>query len=360
MTEVIRRALLAGFYPPPFAGECVHVQQLAGLIRSKGLPVEIVNLNRRAAPSDEYWLPTGRLSFGRILWRRLQAASVLHLHTNGHSGKSWMLILGSGLVARLRGARAILTLHSGLVPAYLARCGRLGRFLAGLAVRQYARVVCVNPDIRDALASLGTATPLEVIAAYLPSASSAEVVDSDRRFLESRSPVLLVVAGGDVDPEVGLIVALASLKTLVTRYPTIAAVLIGWRVGPRTIPLIQQLGLENHALCLGEVTHERCLSLMRAATVVVRSTYADGDAITVREALDLGIPVVASDVVRRPPGAVLFKTGDDGDLSRKLIQVLDGGDRGTKGDGTEGQRIAVELWRVYQEVGASESPIEFR
>ena len=52
----------------------------------------------------------------------------------------------------------------------------------------------------------------------------------------------------------------------------------------------------------------------------MRSTFADGDAITVREALDLGIPVVASDVVARPPGAVLFTTGDEADLSRKLIE----------------------------------------
>ena len=97
---------------------------------------------------------------------------------------------------------------------------------------------------------------------------------------------------------------------------------MGWQVGPKTRPLIDELGLARRAVCLGEVSHERCLAFLRAADVVVRSTFVDGDAITVREALAFGVPVVASDTDFRPEGVTLFRKGDVSDLVAKLGQVL--------------------------------------
>ena len=56
----------------------------------------------------------------------------------------------------------------------------------------------------------------------------------------------------------------------------------------------------------------------------VRPTLADGDASSVREALALGVPVVASDVGHRPPGIALFRRGDlDG-----LVEAIAGALRG--------------------------------
>jgi hypothetical protein len=38
--------------------------------------------------------------------------------------------------------------------------------------------------------------------------------------------------------------------------------------------------------------------------VYLRTTRTDGDAVSVREALDAGVPVIASDVVKRPVGVL--------------------------------------------------------
>ena len=348
----IRHTVIAGYYPPPFAGEPIHVKQLAALLRRKGLAVDIVNLNHRADASTEYSRATGPLNLALLLWRRLRRSSLLHLHTNGHGHKSWLLILGSGLMGRLRRARTLLTLHSGLLPGYLARCGRPRRLVARLALGSFSRIICVNRDIEAALTALGVAsTRLEVIPAYLPLADVGELPESDRLFLQTHWPVLLAVAGGDKDPELGLLIVAHALRAVAQAFPKIGAVFVGWQVGPRIIPLIRELSLEHHALCLGEVPHERCLALMRACSVVVRSTFADGDAITVREAVDLGVPVVASDVVPRPAGTILFLTGDPVDLSRKLTQVFEQGAPRQKAEHSQGELIADDLWRVYREVG---------
>ena len=42
-----------------------------------------------------------------------------------------------------------------------------------------------------------------------------------------------------------------------------------------------------------------------------------------REALSAGIPVVASDCVERPAGAITFASENTNDLSEKIISVID-------------------------------------
>jgi glycosyltransferase involved in cell wall biosynthesis len=65
-------------------------------------------------------------------------------------------------------------------------------------------------------------------------------------------------------------------------------------------------------------------SLIKKSNVVVRPTRSDGDALTVREALHFNVPIIASDCSVRPIGTILFNTGDDMDLAKKIHQVYSG------------------------------------
>ena len=58
--------------------------------------------------------------------------------------------------------------------------------------------------------------------------------------------------------------------------------------------------------------------LAQASDIVLRTTNTDGDAISIREALDLGKIVIASDVVNRPDGVKLFKTRDVDSLTTTI------------------------------------------
>jgi len=65
-------------------------------------------------------------------------------------------------------------------------------------------------------------------------------------------------------------------------------------------------------------------SLIKSSSVVVRATRTDGDALTVREALYCGVPVVASNCRCRPEGTVLFDGVSYTDLAEKLEMVYKG------------------------------------
>ncbi|HTC23147.1 MAG TPA: glycosyltransferase family 4 protein [Gemmatimonadales bacterium] len=349
----INRAVLAGFYPPPFAGEPVHVKQLAQLLRDHGLAVEILNVNRHARPSPEYHNAPRR---GALLWKLFtlaDRASILHLHTHGHSRKSWLMILVASLAARLRGTSAVLTLHSGLLPGYLAGFGMARRGFARWILEPFARIVCVNSEISRAVQRLGIAGGhTTIIPAFLGVAGTAELAPPDRLLIQELRPLLVAVAGGEQEPERGLAVVLRALQQLVALLPGAGVVLMGWQVGPRTRPLIDELGLARGAVCLGEVSHDRCLAFLRAADVVVRSTFVDGDAITVREALAFGVPVVASDTAFRPEGVTLFRKGDVSDLVAKLRQVLAAPREGSSPCTASQDQPARSLWQLYSELAS--------
>ena len=58
---------------------------------------------------------------------------------------------------------------------------------------------------------------------------------------------------------------------------------------------------------------------------MIRATSTDGDSLSVREALDSGVRVLATDCVDRPDGVTLFKYNDVVSLSDALrFKYVDG------------------------------------
>ncbi len=82
---------------------------------------------------------------------------------------------------------------------------------------------------------------------------------------------------------------------------------------------IKQRGLQDRILIWEEPVS--FVRLLQECDMVLRATNTDGDAVSVREALYFGKPVVASDVVGRPDGVELFKTRDTEDLVRAIKQA---------------------------------------
>lgn len=80
-------------------------------------------------------------------------------------------------------------------------------------------------------------------------------------------------------------------------------------------------------------------ALWRKTDVYVRPTSTDGDSVAVREALDLGLQVVASDVCRRPDGVLTYKYGDNADFAGKVSLALNAGRKSINQDYTHYNRM---------------------
>jgi hypothetical protein len=103
----------------------------------------------------------------------------------------------------------------------------------------------------------------------------------------------------------------------------------------------------------GPLPIERALAVVEAADVFVRPTLADGDSLSVREAIALGRPVVASRVGVRPPGVVTYPADDPAALAELLFQTL--GTARPLPDADEGP--ASTLMAVYARVEGRPAPL---
>ena len=328
------KILLIGQYPPPHGGISVHLLGLRQQLTAAGIPCAVLDLHRCG----------GKIAFTRTLLRYAEDGWTIHLHTNGHNVKSWLLALLCGFVAKSRGTVRILTLHSGMVPRYL-HGGIWQRIPGELVCRIYNRIICVSPAIRESMVSLGIRPERIYMTPACLEAKLTEVsLDSSLvAWIGKHQPLFSTVLF--FRPEYGFDLLVGGIERLRRRYPSLGCLVMGsGEQHQEAARRIRDAGLEDTILLLGDVEHDRCLALMARCDAFLRPTFEDGDSISVREALSLGVPVVASRVGNRPEGVILFRPGDVEDLISRVEEALTA-QRGVTGAEMTCIRSLMEIYR---------------
>jgi len=310
------KILLVGPFPPPHGGVSVHVLTLQSLLLKVGIPCRVLNISPAAFKSDRYISIRGPLHFMILLLRHSLKGWSFHVHINGHNAKSWLVALAAGL-AGVIGRGAMLTIHSGMSPAYL-NDHRGRQLLAWTTCRFYRQIIAVNSEIKDVLRSLSVPEArVEILPAFLPTPAALPELPADfTSWSRAHHPVISTALF--FRPEYGFDLLVAAISELRKKHPRLGCVVMGDSES-------RPAGLPQHMLAIGDLAHESCLAVVARSDLFIRATLSDGDAISVREAIALGTPVVASDVVSRPAGTVCFRTGDASDLAEKIESVLAGG-----------------------------------
>jgi glycogen synthase len=155
-------------------------------------------------------------------------------------------------------------------------------------------------------------------------------------------------------PEYGFDLLVAGLVRLRRLYPSFGCLVMGsGEQRAEAEKRIREAGLEEQILLLGDVDHDACLALMSVSDVFLRPTLEDGDSISVREALSLGVPVVASRVGTRPAGAILFHPGDVEDMLGAIELAL----AAEKSELPQAAGSIDRLMEIYQQVDGSEGAL---
>lgn len=344
------KVLLIGSYPPPHGGVSVHVRTLRQRLKQHGIACRVLNVDPRAAKSPGYLTIRNPWDLFSMLLYHARRGWLFHVHTNGANLKSWLIALAAGLVGSASAGR-VLTLHSGLLPDYLN--GRIWRrSIARKVCSLYDFIIAVNGQIRDTLVSLRS--PPErmcVLPAFLrPSTVPGQIPPQVETWLRKHSPRLC--APLFFRPEYGFNLLLRAAAEIRKSHPGVGFVIMGSGEGQdQARESLQHYGLEECVLLTGDLQHAACLSLMARSDLLVRATFIDGDAISVREALALGTPVVASDVVPRPEGALTFRTGDLINLVSVIRIALEKNRNVTNGQQhAAGQDTLERLLEIYRQI----------
>ncbi|MFL5319115.1 MAG: glycosyltransferase family 4 protein [Myxococcaceae bacterium] len=312
---------IVGDYPPPHGGIAVHVKQLHAFLKDAGLQARVLDIGKGKHDTDDVTPVRSWVDYARHVAALASSPEVVHLHISGNNAKAWAVAASLGTAVSSEGRR-VLTVHSGLMPAF-AKKSRSNRLLIRGAASGYQRVIAVSEAVKEGLVGCGVpTTKLLVHPAFLASQVRPGALPQDFAPMRARRKPLLCFAHHP-SKVYGRELMFRALKELSAHYPELGLAVFGPGTHSSEFERdASSFGVTGLIEKLGELQHEQALAVMAASDAFVRPTTADGDAISVREALTLGVPTVASDVCKRPEGARVFKGGDAASLCDAIRDAL--------------------------------------
>jgi glycosyltransferase involved in cell wall biosynthesis len=319
---LLESVIQLGVYPPPHGGVQTNVVAIHERLQDRGVRSSVISLSRhRHAGIPNVFFPETALEVGKLLLTL--PSNVVHFHIGGDITNR--LVALALLINSLPGRRTVLTLHSGGYPTSAqARQTRRVKLIHAV-FRRFDALVGVNPEVKAFLANSGInpqkvyqLQPFPHLTRIKPGKASHLRLDS---FCAHQKPLLATV--GLLEPEYDLPLQFNVLRQLRQTYPEVGLVIVG--SGSLHDELARQIALEPHndrILLAGDVPHPITIELIRRADVLLRTTLYDGDAISVREALQLGTPVVATDNGMRPAHVFLAPIGDANRVAEQVIKAL--------------------------------------
>ena len=349
-----------GPYPPPHGGVQTNLVAIRNYLRRNGHECDAVNLTRfRRENADGVYYPESAGQLMRLLWRL--PADILHLHFGGDLTPR---LLGLALFCTtIPGRKTVMTFHSGGYPGSPAGQTAAPGTLRGLVMRRLDGVIAVNAEIAALFGRFGVPEKrIRTILPFVVQPPDRGIALPERltTFLARHRPALLTV--GLLEPEYDLPMQIDVMGGILERFPGAGLVIVG--AGSLEESLRRQIATKAYAdrvLLYGDMPHTVTLRAMLECDILLRTTLYDGDSVSVREALYIGTPVIATDNGMRPAGVHLIPASDPARLCDAVSSLLNAGEarREPAGDGQENIRAVVEF---YQELlnGATRSGSGYR
>jgi len=339
--------LQLGPYPPPHGGVQTNIVAIREHLRRHGMRAPVINLTRhRAKEADDVYYPESAAEVIKLLWSL--PADIIHVHIGGlWTGRLLVLCL---LCTMLPGKRVVLTFHSGGYPSW--QRGRRGRMFSfrNFVLRRLDAIIAVNAEIAQLFRSVGVSpSRISVRSPYSPVAVSEndQVPESLRTFCDSHQPLLTTV--GLLEPEYDLFLQVKTFAGIRREYPAAGLVIIGsGSLESELRRVISDDPAGGDILLCGDVPHQATVKVISRSDAFLRTTWYDGDSISVREALQLGVPVIATDNGMRPAGVHLIPPTNAEALSTAVRSVLQAATARTTAPSASGVSDLDDLLDLYR------------
>jgi glycosyltransferase involved in cell wall biosynthesis len=313
-----------GHGPPPYGGMTVHISRLIPKLRDARISYQLYNFSSKYK-GDESVINYSGLFL--IFWfLRLYFWKTPHVHYV-LTVRSSIRFLAT-LAGVIRKKKVIIRIGGASIYKGLYKGALIDHFFTQFAVKHAAAIIGVNKDICQLAISLG-ANPKYVrhIPGFIPpSTDGASIPEYVRKFYLDKAPKLLItgrIADYNQKDIYGIRNMLDVMEPLLKDFPEAGLLIVAQNNDIKDRYSIERLRKEikNRAFDSRIMIYHGNVELwpiMTICDIFLRPSISDGDANSIREALFLGIPVVASDSVERPEPVVTFKTGDSVSLYRKI------------------------------------------
>lgn len=326
------RAAMLSAVPPPYGGVTVNVDRLLSRLHAEGLAVRLYEQTGKCDP-ERHMVPLSRSPLTTLKLLATLPEAVLHLHTNHVRA-----IMGVAAVLRLRGRGYVVSFQSHAPMRAYKAMGPTQRALFRRTLRGALGVVAVGREIRAWVVEMGVpqGRVLWVPGFLLPSPrelAPSAVPPHVAAFVEGRSPVIgshgafgYMVEGIHI---YSFDILAQAIARWARRWPDAAFYSLVSHTydeehRDEILQMRQELGLADRWMLVEEPFP--AAALFRQTDIFLRPTTTDGDSVSIRECLHLGVSVVASDSVVRPDGVVIFRDRDVDDLEAKVVGLWERGE----------------------------------
>lgn len=320
--------VILGKVPPPRGGCTTHIERLLPYLNESGIEYVLWYpklFDMKKAPVQ---FITKFIQMILLIYRK----EVVVLHNLLTEISLMKVLLFSSL--KLFGVRITFTLVTS--PEYSMGKSLLKRFyMLTLAMLASHIVVATNRHFYEFLVSNKIPEDkLSIIPSFIPckddNALNETLPDEIMIFCSKQRPLIVSYAHGpDVhngEDVYGLDLLVALAKDLKKDYPDCGLIVFIPEVWNKNYyevirSRISEAGVES-SFYFANGGKFPFVPVFRYADLFIRATSADGDALTLREAIYYGVTSVASDVCNRPEKTILFKNRDAKDLCRAVRQGL--------------------------------------
>ncbi len=341
--------LQMGPYPPPHGGVQTNLVALRKYLLKQGIACPVINLTRfRGEERDGIYYPKTVLDVVKLLLTL--DFDVIHLHAGGDFSQRHVgLLLLCSLLPR---KKTVFTFHSGGYPSSEAGKRAKLRSVRGFVLRRLDGIVAINPELLDLFLKFGvSAKRIRLIAPHAVERPPADtpLPEAMEEFFAAHHPLLVTVSG--LEPEYDIPLQIEATGRLREKFPRLGLAIVGGGSLEREIrERIAAVPHREHLLLCGDIPHETTLRAIERGDLFLRTTWYDGDSISVREALHLGIPVIATDNGMRPAGVHLIPKPDAGALCRAVEACLN--ETARRGPpAAAGMENLEAVLRFYRELG---------
>jgi len=354
-----RKAKIAiiGPYPPPYGGISVYIKRIKNYLEKNHIECTIYNESKIAGYENIINIKPINSYKKFIFIIPFLKYNILHFHSTNlkvHMLLGWY---------RFFGKKILLTIHGESWFSQLAELNLVGRYLLLLSLRNIDKIICVNSRIKKELLYLGfDSKKIAVIPAFIPPTSNEIEIKQLPDFfhkIRHKHKILITANAFRISfyknqDLYGIDLSIELMKRLIDNgYKDIGFIYVIPDIGDydyfkKMQNLVKKYNLkDNFHFYTEPVAYPAVINMCE---LFIRPTNTDGDSLSIREALMLKKPVIASDASKRPEDSIIFKNRSIEDLYIKITDVINNYDEyRTKIKNIEFEDIAEKTLKVYRE-----------
>ncbi|WP_432407031.1 glycosyltransferase family 4 protein [Wukongibacter sp. M2B1] len=321
-----------GPYPPPHGGISVYIKRMKEYLDLMKIDNEVWNVSSRRTFFSEKStnIRNINLKYVPLYYLFSNETKIIHYSISGKKTKYFIGVFNRTI---FRKRRKILTIHGDCVYLYNNNDKIMTRCLNSFDV-----IICVKHGDKEFLENKGITSEIFEIPAYINPIEK----EQDRKNIPRE-------VWSFIDKSKFVITANGCIRFYKEKdlYGIDMLIDLVYRLKKRNMDvnlLIALLGVEDQTkeeksyykelkdrisnldlkdkVFIFEVKGTEFYPILQKSNLFIRPTNTDGDAVSLREALHFKAPSIASDVVVRPEGTILFQNRNKCDLEIKVVDVL--------------------------------------